>query len=494
MTKQQDFYTLLGLSRNATADEIRQAYFEAARRLHPDRNIAPGETELFLGAQEAYEVLSNPKRREKYDASLPPEELPSSPLDSRVIYSRQSLLRMEEPQLIYVIVELSTPVGIEAIQSPPLNLCMVLDRSTSMQGSNMDVVKATAIQILRRLKPQDVFSVVAFSDRAEVVVPAARGADPAKQEVRIQMLQPDGGTEILSGLQLGYDEISRNLTRSQVNHIILLTDGRTYGDEEKCLALAQRAADAGVGISGLGIGPEWNDNFLDQLAARTGGSSMYVSRPQDIQHALLDKFTRLGNLYAEETRYEFEVPNGMELRYAFRLQPEAGLLSFGSPILMGPVVQESSLRVLMELVVGPEAVRRANAVLLDGNVFVTLASQSTPSNPIPLRLTCAVSEEAGTEPPPAEILDALSRLKLYRLQEQARLELTAGNYDQAAEHLTRLATHLLARGERGLAKTALVEAENIQHKKSFSQQGGKEIKYGTRALLMSGSRTEAKEK
>ncbi len=66
------------------------------------------------------------------------------------------------------------------------------------------------------------------------------------------------------------------------------------------------------------------------------------------------------------------------------------------------------------------------------------------------------------------------------------MEATAGDYEQAAEHLSRLATHLLAQGERGLAKTALMEAENIQKKKSFSQQGGKEIKYGTRALLMSG--------
>jgi Ca-activated chloride channel family protein len=160
--------------------------------------------------------------------------------------------------------------------------------------------------------------------------------------------------------------------------------------------------------------------------------------------------------------------------------------------MMGPVVKESTLKVLMEFVVESDGVRQATATLLDGKVFVTLASQPTPTSPIPLRLTCPVSEEAGTEPPPGEILDALSRLKLYRLQEQARLEVTAGHYDQAAEHLTRLATHLLARGERGLAKTALMEAENIQQKKSFSQQGGKEIKYGTRALLLSGNRTEEK--
>ena len=164
-----------------------------------------------------------------------------------------------------------------------MNVCLVIDRSTSMQGSNMDVVKATAIQIMRKMKPQDIFSAVAFSDRAETVIPASHSADLSKQEARIQMLQTSGGTEIYPGLEMGYTEICRNLNNARVNHIILLTDGRTYGDEDKCIDLAHRAAEKGIGISGLGIGSEWNDNFLDALASSTGGSSMYISHPADIQ-------------------------------------------------------------------------------------------------------------------------------------------------------------------------------------------------------------------
>ena len=209
----------------------------------------------------------------------------------------------------------------------------------------MDVVKATAIQIMRKMKPKDIFSVVAFSDRAEEIIPASRSADLSKQEARIHMLQPSGGTEIFSGLELGYNEIIRNVNYAKVNHIILLTDGRTYGDEEKCLNLARRASEQGVGISGLGIGSEWNDNFLDNLASSTGGSSMYVSRPQDIQKTLLDKFNQLGSSYAEETRIDFNMPEGIELRYAFRIHPEAGVLSYESPMLLGPVVRGTSLRV-----------------------------------------------------------------------------------------------------------------------------------------------------
>jgi Ca-activated chloride channel family protein len=443
-----------------------------------------------LGIQGAYEVLSNPQKRAKYDASLPPEKAPEFLLDQKILFSRQCLSRSNEPQVIYVMLEFSVPAGLKTRPAPPLNLCLVLDRSTSMQGRNMDVVKATAVQIMRQLKPQDIFSVVTFSDRAETIIPATHSTELSKQEARIQMLQPSGGTEIFSGLELGYNEIVRNVNRSQVNHIILLTDGRTYGDESKCISLAQQASKRGIGISGLGIGSEWNDNFLDELASLTGGSSMYIPRPQDIQHVLLDKFNQLGKAYAEETRLEFESTEGVELHYAFRLQPEAGILSFTSPVMLGPVIWDNSLKVLMEFVVQPVVHQRTTVTLLNGTVSIALTDQSPSVKSIPLQLARLVLDETNVEPPPAGIVHALSRLKLYRLQEQARLEVTAGDYEQAAEHLSRLATHLLSQGERGLAKTVLMEAENIHKRKSFSQQGGKEIKYGTRALLKSGPSAE----
>lgn len=490
MTRIQDFYDLLGLMRNASPEEIRQAYYAVARRFHPDKNTTPGDTEFFLDVQEAYEVLSNPKKRTEYDSTLPPENPADKSLDLRVLFSRHSLLKLEEPQLIYVLMEFSPPANIQTSPAPSLNLCLVLDRSTSMKGVSMDVVKATAIQIMRKMKPQDIFSVIAFSDRAEEVIPAIRSSELGKLETRIHMLQASGGTEIFSGLEMGCNEIIGNINNAKVNHIILLTDGRTYGDEEKCINLAKRVSEQGIGISGLGIGSDWNDNFLDELASCTGGSSMYVSHPKDIQKTLMEKFSRLGSSYAEESRLDFVIPEGIELRYAFRLQPESGLLSFQSPMMLGPIIRKTSLKILMEFVVQPEEMHQDSRTLLYGKISVTQNDGFIPVKPIPIRLIRPITEKTDPDIPPTEIVEALSHLKLYRLQEQARSEVTDGEYDQASEHLHRLATHLLSQGERRLARTALLEAEHIQQNKSFSQQGRKEIKYGTRALLTSGRSAE----
>ncbi len=86
--------------------------------------------------------------------------------------------------------------------------------------------------------------------------------------------------------------------------------------------------------------------------------------------------------------------------------------------------------------------------------------------------------------PPAAIIDAMSHLTLYRIQEKARNEVKDGDIQNATRHLHHVATHLLARGDRNLARTVLQEAQNLQTQKSFSDIGEKRIKYGTRSLLM----------
>ncbi len=60
--KPPNYYSILGIPRDFNPEEIRKAYFSAARRLHPDKNFSPGDTEFFIEAKEAYEVLSNPQK------------------------------------------------------------------------------------------------------------------------------------------------------------------------------------------------------------------------------------------------------------------------------------------------------------------------------------------------------------------------------------------------------------------------------------------------
>ena len=68
MTK-RDYYEILGLSRDAGDDDVKKAYRKLAMQYHPDRN--PGDKEAeerFKEASEAYEILKDPQKRQRYDA------------------------------------------------------------------------------------------------------------------------------------------------------------------------------------------------------------------------------------------------------------------------------------------------------------------------------------------------------------------------------------------------------------------------------------------
>jgi molecular chaperone DnaJ len=68
MANKRDYYEVLGVARTATADEIKSAYRKLAMKYHPDRNPGNKEAEeRFKEAAEAYDVLHDAEKRQRYD-------------------------------------------------------------------------------------------------------------------------------------------------------------------------------------------------------------------------------------------------------------------------------------------------------------------------------------------------------------------------------------------------------------------------------------------
>lgn len=482
MPSEPSFYEILGLPNDASPDEVRRAYRELSRKHHPDVNHTAGANTRFLNIQAAYDTLFDPVLRMNYDNTLEQEN--DDPIQVKVLYSRSHIPVLDEPQIVYVHLALSASTKFESQANPTLNLCIVLDRSTSMQGSRMDTVKAAAVELIRQTQADDILSIVTFSDRAEVLLPAERKQNRRHLDTQIHLIHAKGGTEIYQGLEAGFHQIQRNLNRSMVNHILLITDGHTYGDEKACLELANRAGTQGVRITTVGIGTEWNDEFLDEVANRTGGSSYYIAKNSDLRKLMQEQFSNMNQIFGERVNLSLETNPDIILKTAYRLQPDASNLPIGKQIRLGSILRTTNILLLLEFIVKPNKVSLYRRELAQGQLSLVLPSDPSKSYHLPVRLSQLVGNLEQDETPPDPIMQALTHITLYRMQEKARQEVNDGKVEEASHRLQRLATQLIGIGQVELAQTAFMEADRIHQTNSLSAEGEKIMKYGTRALLL----------
>ena len=480
-----DLYAVLSVAHDATADEIRHAYRQLARQVHPDMQDVQGTALLFRQVQEAYEILSDPNQRSAYDRQRVEAGLsPKSIFQWKMQPSRSALSVGIDEQIVYLLFDIAAGQSEQSRGRQALNVCLVLDRSTSMQGSRLEQTKASAQRMIDSLSSDDALSIVTFSDKAEIVWPSQLLTDPIKTKAKVSAIQASGGTEILQGLLAGLAEIEKRRSQYAVNHVILLTDGQTYGDEDRCLGAAEEAAKHRIGISAMGIGEDWNDTLLDAIASRCGGVSQYIASTGEIQHFLRERLQGLSTVYADNVRLLFKPIDGTRLKSAFKLSPYIERIPLDSDTLsLGSLQSDTAVSGIIELVVSAHEAgsHRLAQVELIGNI----PSRQMDDARLRQDVTFAFDPNASPNTPaPSHILSALAKVTIFQMQEGALNALEKGDVAGATHRLETMATRLLDMGEHQLARAALLEAGRLARSGNLSPAGRKAIKYGTRSLIL----------
>jgi Ca-activated chloride channel family protein len=473
--QQSNYYEILGLKRDASTREVEEAFVQLRSRLS-ETGEDPGESDFAIIVH-AYEVLSSSHRRRLYDSLLAETDKP--PLVTNIQSSSQQIQVLDIPQIVYLLVELRSPEMVDNALLP-LNLCLVIDRSTSMRGERQEQVKVALQMLLNKLSPGDVLSIVSFSDRAEIILPAMPVGEHQEPMAKIQDIQVAGGTEIYQGLTAGVQQMRQVALSNYNNHLILLTDGHTYGDAAQCLRLAAREADEGITINAFGIGTDWDDQFLDALVAPSGGCAEYVDSPQTIVSVLESRLQGLGEAFARRVRLQENWPRRVDLLDAFRLTPYAKPLLTGQDgIRLGDIEGRSPLTFLLEFSIEPHPIPARIRIPLafeaeipgqEKQVFEALFQLTILNDAIP------------ADSPP-DVIRAVRLLTFYRLNEKAWQEIELGQVDKAATRMHHLSTRFLEIGESRLAQQADIEARRLSVSGKLSAEGRKQLKYGTRTLM-----------
>ena len=164
----------------------------------------------------------------------------------------------------------------------PTALVLVLDKSRSMDGPKIAMVREAARAALTTLRPIDKIGVVAFDETPQWVVPLAPASDVQRISGLINTITADGGTRIFPAVEMAFDAIrAEHVTR---RHIILLTDG--VSPPGNLPQLEKSAAAERVTISTIGVGSDVDRSLLEELAREARGKSYFLDDPNKIPQVI----------------------------------------------------------------------------------------------------------------------------------------------------------------------------------------------------------------
>lgn len=262
-------------------------------------------------------------------------------------------------QLAYVLLEAKT-TDVMAQVRMPLNVALVIDHSGSMKGAKLFNVREAVKTVLDNLEPTDYISVVIFDDTAQVIIPSMPANDKPGMKAAIDRIQDAGGTTMSLGMELGLNELRRWNIPNAIKRMIVLTDGVTYGDTQKCRMLAREATGQGVTISTLGIGQDWDESLLDDIGTLSGGNpSEFIRNPGDAMSIFQQQYQSAVAVAVRNATLILRLPTGVTPRKVVKVLPlirdvDPSALSDRQVVVqLGDLEKDTPQSVLVELMLDP---------------------------------------------------------------------------------------------------------------------------------------------
>ena len=203
---------------------------------------------------------------------------------------------------------------------PPLNFAPVLDVSGSMQGEKVHQAKEAVRQAVRCLCEGDTFSLVTFSN--EIHCPFepkfVESQTVEAVESKLEGITAGGMTALCGGLELGIANAARY--KMDNNLVLLLSDGQANVGETDLEKVGQRAWQArqeGLVVSTLGVGMDYNEALMAEIATQGGGRFYHIANINRIPAFVAGELGEVANLAGREVRVRFMMTHGRLFAFQF---------------------------------------------------------------------------------------------------------------------------------------------------------------------------------
>ncbi len=267
----------------------------------------------------------------------------------------RSLIRARGSSVRYLLASIVAPSAPPRASRMPVNIALVLDRSGSMQGENKFPLAVQAVEeALRMLASDDRFSLAVFDDKVDVIAPSSLATAEAKRHAlrALRQVAPRASTDLFSGWMHGCEQLADFVAEGTVSRVLLLTDGQANHGEVNRDVLAHHAAELrrrGINTSCFGVGADFDERLLRDIATEGGGNSWFVQSPVQIPDLITSELGEALEVVIPQASLAITLPRGAEATVMNSFRSRRSDRRTGITVSLGDLVSAQELDVVIRV-------------------------------------------------------------------------------------------------------------------------------------------------
>ncbi|MHA2074783.1 MAG: vWA domain-containing protein [Candidatus Hodarchaeales archaeon] len=190
-----------------------------------------------------------------------------------------------------------------------MNLGVVLDRSGSMRGSKIQKAKEATEFLVNNLTKEDQFALTVYDHRVDTLIPSSKLTNPSSIISRVRSIRDRGRTNLHGGLMEGSKQVESGKFLEYRNILLLLSDGLAnegVTDRNRIRTSVQQIYEGGISVSTFGVGDDFDEDLLVDIADNAGGNFYFIKTADDIPKYIEKEFSGLLTTTAYNVEVEWE--------------------------------------------------------------------------------------------------------------------------------------------------------------------------------------------
>jgi len=231
-----------------------------------------------------------------------------------------------QPEVRY-LAQLGFSSGLDAktFKRAPLHLVAVIDKSGSMSGQPLELVKQSLEKVVSQLGPDDELSIVLYGDRSHVYMQPTPVTHRRAIAREIRRIESAGSTNMEEGLAVGFALAnSRKFTGS--TRVMLFTDERPNvgsTDKNSFMGMARDASKSGVGMTTVGVGVQFGAELATAISSVRGGNLFFFPDAKRMEKVFEEEFDTMVTELAYDLQLEVRPAKGLKIAGVYGIPGQA---------------------------------------------------------------------------------------------------------------------------------------------------------------------------